>query len=305
MMYKIQHLRFGLAAAALLLIPGCSPLSAINALVPEDDHQRVLDIAYGPETRQRLDVYKPDSAGADKPVVVFLYGGSWKNGKRENYRFAGQAFASRGYVTVIPDYRTYPEVRFPAFVEDAAAAVAWVRENISRFGGDPSRIVLAGHSAGAHIAALLAYDDRYLNASGVPMASIAGLVGLAGPYHFDPQKYRSLRPIFETAKRPDEARPITFVMPGQPPSLLLHGKDDTTVWPENSRELTAKLEAARVPVRYVELEDVGHIGILLALAEPFQETGGIVDQIVDFLDRLPARATAGLPSQRRLVESGS
>lgn len=292
-----QHFRFlraGLAAAALFLVPGCSPLSAINALVPDDDHQRTSDIAYGPEARHRLDVYKPQGATSSKPVVVFLYGGSWKNGRRGDYRFAGQAFASRGYITVIPDYRTYPDVRFPAFVEDSAAAVAWVRKNIARFGGDPNRIVLAGHSAGAHIAALLAYDGRYLAAAGVPKASIAGLVGLAGPYYFDPQKYDSLRNIFETAKRPDEARPITFVMPGQPPSLLLHGTADSTVWPKNSRKLTAKLKAARVPVRLVELEDIGHIGILLALAKPFQETDGVVDQIVGFLERLPMRDTAGL-----------
>lgn len=292
MMYNLQYLRFGLAAAALLLVPGCSPLSAINAFVPEDGHERAVDIAYGPEARQRLDVYKPDNANGDKPVVVFLYGGSWKRGKRENYRFAGQAFASRGYVTVVPDYRTYPDVRFPAFVEDAAAAVAWVRKNITRYGGDPDRIVLAGHSAGAHIAALLAYDHHYLKAAGVPMASIAGLVGLAGPYYFDPLKYASLRPIFETAKRPDEARPVTFVMPGQAPSLLLHGKDDTTVWPKNSIELTKKLKDSRVPVRLVQIEDMGHVGILLALAEPFQEKDGVVDTIVDFIEKLPSRPTA-------------
>lgn len=294
MMYNLQYLRFGLAAAALLLVPGCSPLSAINAFVPEDGHQRESDIAYGPEARQRLDVYKPNNASGDKPVVVFLYGGSWKRGKRENYRFAGQAFASRGYVTVIPDYRTYPDVQFPAFVEDSAAAVAWVRKNIARFGGDPDRIVLAGHSAGAHIAALLAYDDQYLKAAGVPMASVTGLVGLAGPYYFDPLKYASLRPIFETAKRPDEARPVTFVMPGQAPSLLLHGKDDTTVWPKNSIELTKKLNEARVPVQLVQLEDIGHVGILLALAKPFQKEDGVVDTIVDFLEALPNRPTAGL-----------
>lgn len=294
MTQHLRYLRAGLAATALFLVPGCSPLSAINALVPDDDHQRTSDIAYGPEARHRLDVYKPQGANGSKPVVVFLYGGSWKNGRRGDYRFAGQAFATRGYVTVIPDYRTYPDVRFPAFVEDSAAAVAWVRKNIARFGGDPNRIVLAGHSAGAHIAALLAYDNRYFAAAGVPMASIAGLVGLAGPYYFDPQKYDSLRAIFETAKRPDEARPITFVMPGQPPSLLLHGTADSTVWPKNSRELTAKLKAARVPVQLIELEDVGHIGILLALAKPFQETDGVVDQIVGFLERLPMRDTAGL-----------
>lgn len=294
MMYRLQYLRFGFAAAALLLIPGCSPLSAINALVPEDGHQRTVGVAYGPQSRQKLDVYRPDSVDNGKPVVVFLYGGSWKRGKRENYRFAGQAFASRGYVTVIPDYRTYPEVRFPAFVQDSAAAVAWVRKNISRFGGDPNRIVLAGHSAGAHIAALLAYDKRYLADADVPMTSIAGLVGLAGPYYFDPLKYVSLRGIFETVTDPDEARPVTFVKPGQASSLLIHGKDDTTVWPENSAELTKKLKEARVPVQYVELEDVGHIGILLEVAEPFQEEGGVVDTIDGFLKSLPNRPTAGL-----------
>ncbi len=292
MTYSLQHMRVGLAAAALFVIPGCSPMSAINALVPEDDHQRTSGISYGPQARQKLDVYKPHAVDGAKPVVVFFYGGSWKRGKRENYRFAGQAFASRGYVTVVPDYRTYPEVRFPAFVQDAAAAVAWVRKNISKFGGDPNRIVVAGHSAGAHIAALLAYDKRYLAEAEVPMASIAALVGLAGPYYFDPLKYVSLRGVFETVKHPDEARPITFVRPGQAPSLLIHGRDDTTVWPENSTELTQKLKAARVPVRHVELEDVGHIGILLEIAQPFQKEDGVVDTIVEFLDTLPNRPTA-------------
>ena len=295
MIRKPRYLRAGLALFAVLLIPACSPLSVVNALAPKDGYTRVSDIPYGPDPRHRLDVYKPAEPGPAKPVIVFLYGGSWKKGKRVDYEFVGQSFASRGFVTVVPDYRLYPEVQFPAFVEDAAAAIAWVRKNISAHGGDPDRIVLSGHSAGAHIAAMVAYDGRYLKSAGVPAGSIAGLAGLAGPYSFDPLAYRTIRPIFQTASPPESARPISFVTADAPPALLLHGTSDGTVYPKNSEELNAKLRANGVPVRLVELEEVGHIGILLALAEPFSGEERVINEIVGFAEGLQTRIANRAP----------
>jgi acetyl esterase/lipase len=156
-------------------------------------------------------------------VVVFFYGGSWQSGSRDTYRFLGSALARRGIVTVVPDYRVYPEVTFPTFLEDGAAAVDWVRDNVARYGGDRERIVLMGHSAGAHMAAMLAIDGRWLAKVGVePRRDIAGLVGLAGPYDFLPIRDPTLQLLFEGANRP-ETQPVTFVEGGEAPALLITG----------------------------------------------------------------------------------
>ncbi len=220
------------------------------------------------------------------PVIVFLYGGSWKSGARQDYRFVGQTLASLGYIAVIPDYRLYPDVRFPAFVEDAAKAVAWVHREIEKYGGSPNKIVLAGHSAGAHIAALLALDPSYLREAGVAKSDIAGLIGLAGPYGFDPLEYSGIRPIFESTRNVDAARPVTFARAGAPPTLLLHGVEDWTVGERNSAEMADRLKNEGVSVHYVRLENIGHSGILLALSSPFSDIAPVVEQIVDFMKRV-------------------
>jgi len=274
-------------AAPLLAsaLPACSPLGLVNALVPEDSHRVEAGIAYGPEARHRLDVYRPQVGEVSKGTVVFFYGGSWKRGSRQGYRFVGEAFAARGYTAVIPDYRLYPEVRFPAFVEDGALAVAWTRRNI---GGAESRpLVLVGHSAGAQIAALLALDPSYLAAKGLPAGAVDGWVGLAGPYAFDPLKYRRIRPIFEGEVPAERARAINFARGDAPPSLLIHGLDDTTVRPGNSEELAAKLSDLGAEARYLPLERIGHIWILLALAEPFDGHAPVVDSTLGFIEGLP------------------
>lgn len=288
-LFFVRKLQAVWPAVLSLALVACSPLVLVDALVPNTGYQRDADIAYGPEARHRLDVYRPAGPLRSKTAIMFIYGGSWKTGTRHNYRFVGQTLASQGYLVVVPDYRVYPEVRFPRFVEDTAAAVAWVHREIAARGGDPDRIVVAGHSAGAHIAALLALDRRYLRTAGVPDGTIAGLVGLAGPYDFDPLKYSGIRPIFETAEDPDTARPVTFARAGAPPALLIHGTDDGTVRPRNSETLARRLQAAGVPARYVPLVNVGHSGILLSLAEPFRDRAPVVEEIRAFVDGLDRR----------------
>ena len=270
--------------AAGLALAACSPFRMLDALVPEEGYGRKTDIAYGSAPRQKLDIYWPEVGSPSRPVVVFFYGGSWKRGNRGSYRFVGEAFAARGYVAVVPDYRLYPEVRFPAFVEDGARAVAWVHENIRDYGGDPDRIVLAGHSAGAHIAMLLSLDRGYLDSVDVPSHAIAGVAGLAGPYAFDPLRYRTIRPIFASTANPDDARPISFARPNAPPTLLLHGEDDTLVKPVNSELLARALRAKGVNARYAPLENIGHISIVVSLATPFQDHAPVMDRIVDFIE---------------------
>lgn len=281
----------GLALSSLALA-ACSPLVLVDALVPDTGYQRDTGISYGPEARQKLDVYRPAGPLRSKTAIVFLYGGSWKTGTRRNYRFVGQTLASRGYLVVIPDYRVYPEVRFPLFVEDAAAAVAWVHREIAARGGDPDRIVVAGHSAGAHIAALVALDRRYLRTAGVSNGAIAGLVGLAGPYDFDPLKYSGIRPIFEDTEDLATVRPVTFARRGAPPALLIHGTDDGTVRPRNSEELTRRLLASGASARYLPLAGVGHSGILLSLSQPFRDRAPVIEEITGFVDGLDGKRAA-------------
>jgi acetyl esterase/lipase len=280
------------AGLVLSLLAACSVFEVIDRLVPETGYRLEAGIPYGAGTRQKLDVYRPAVRVKSKAVIVFLYGGRWRKGERRNYRFVGQMLASRGYLVVIPDYRLYPEVTFPGFVEDAAAAIAWVYREIATRGGDPGRIVVAGHSAGAHSAALVALDRTYLKRAGVPHSALAGWIGLAGPYAFDPLKFSNTRPIFATARPPASARPITFVHAGAPPALLIHGDQDWTVSDKNSVELARLLRKAGGKVRYVSVADTGHGGLLLGLAEPFGSGSQVVRQIIDFVESLAGRAVS-------------
>lgn len=283
---------FIVTALSILTLSACSPIALLDRLVPETGYERETGIAYGADPRQQLDVYRPANGLKSKTAIVFLYGGSWKSGARQQYRFVGQTLASKGYLTVIPDYRLYPAVRFPKFVDDAAAAIAWVHREIERYGGNPDRIVIAGHSAGAHSAALLVLDNHYLKSVGVPERAIVGWIGLAGPYAFDPLKTASTKAVFENAPNPDATRPIKNVRPGAPPTLLIHGFNDFTVDIRNSLELAKSLRAQGVRTNFVTLEDTGHSGILLGLAKPFLADTQVVKPITEFIESLDREATA-------------
>ena len=213
--------------------------------------ERASDIAYGKAPRQRLDVYAPENRpGAVRPVIVYFYGGSWQAGQRTDARGIARALAARGVVTVTPDYRVYPETIFPGFVDDAAAAVRWTRDHASQYGGDPRRIIVMGHSAGAHIAALLATDPRYLAAHGMSKASLAGMIGLAGPYAAIPPHEPHMADIFPATLR-GQALPIDFISGNEPPMLLATGTADTVVDPRNSERFA---EALRAHDDFVELK---------------------------------------------------
>ena len=179
-------------AAVALFVTGCSPLGLLNWVNPEPGYDRI-ELAYGGHPRQRLDLYRPKGATGPLPVVVFFYGGGWEAGDRAGYRFAALALVEQGFVVAVPDYRVHPEVGFPAFLEDSAKAVAFVHAHAAKHGGDPRRLFLMGHSAGAYNAAMLALDPRPLAAEGVPAAAISGMVGLAGPYDFLPLDRKSTR----------------------------------------------------------------------------------------------------------------
>lgn len=255
-------------AACIALLSACSALDLVNAIVPESDVSVSTGHSYGTAARQKLDIYTPTGANEPLPTVVFFYGGSWKRGDRSDYAFVGEALASQGFVVAIADYRTYPSVKFPAFVNDAAEAVAWLSENAARHGGRSDDIHLIGHSAGAHIVALLALDGTYLKNAGSDRRILGRWVGLAGPYAFYPSEIRSVRSIFADTPE-DQARPITFANADTPSALLLHGADDTTVYPSNSSQLAKALRDKGVEAYAYLYDGVGHAPLVLSLAQPF------------------------------------
>ena len=210
------------------LLSGCTAAAFFAANVPSafGPYERTADLAYGPESRQQLDVYVPDAPAAEpRTVIVFIHGGSWETGSKGAYRFVGSSLAEQGFIAVLPSYRLSPAVRFPVFVEDAARAVAWTLRNIDRYGGNPQRVFVMGHSAGAHIALLLTLDRHYLAATGVSADDLRGVIGLSGPYDF---KIDSdlLRSVFGAAPDPRQTQPVRFVRGDAPPLLLIHGTAD-------------------------------------------------------------------------------
>lgn len=270
----------------LLVACGCSPLAALNALVPERGFVRQEGIAYGTQQRQRLDVYVPRVEGSGAlPVVVFFYGGSWQGGSRENFLFVAEALTSRGFVVVVPDYRVYPEVRYPGFVEDAALAVSWTATHIAGHRGDPKRIALMGHSAGAHIAAMLAYNRRFLDAK--TRSAVNAMVGLAGPYDFTPTD-PVIRAILAGEGDVKLAMPAQYVQGGEPPSLLVTGNNDTTVNPSNTERLERRLREAGSPVEVLRYPSLGHVKVLASLAAPLRDDG-----LLDSIDRFLKKARSG------------
>ena len=252
--------------SAALLVAACGGLAFTAANVPAyfGDFERRADIPYAPGPRHGLDVYAPNHA-ASRPIIVFWYGGGWEDGRKSNYRFVGAALAKAGYVAVLPDYRLYPEVRFPAFVDDGAQALKWVVEHAAQIGGDPHRIYVAGHSAGAHMAAMLAYDSARLDRAGIARDAIRGCIGLSGPYVLDPND-ATLNDIFRAPYTLADWQPAQRVRPGAPAALLLHGEADTVVGVAHARRMAERLESLGVPVTLRTYPARGHRDTVAAFA---------------------------------------
>ncbi len=269
----------------------CTPsLGTFDALAPRDGGVRriVCDAAYGIHPRQQLDLYRPQNASEPLTTVVFIHGGSWRNGDRRDYNFLGAALAAQGFLAALPNYRLVPEVRFPAFVDDCAAAVRWVQDNAAAHGGDPERIVLMGHSAGAYNAMMLALDERYLAAAGVSASRIRGAIGLAGPYDFIPFDVPATQDAFGVAPDPQATQPVRFARPDAPPLLLLWGTDDTTVGPRNIASLERAMRQVGGQVEAKSYPNVDHVEIMLALSRPFRSKAPVLADVANFVRRVSA-----------------
>lgn len=289
---QIQRLFRPAIAIALLsaTLSACTPLQTLSTISDNGAYRRIAGLAFGPGERDRLDLYLPQAIAEDTPLVVFFYGGGWRRGDKADYEFVGAALAEAGFPVAVPDYRVWPEVRFPAFVEDGARALAWLGRKSPEFGIEGERVFLMGHSAGAHLAALLALDPSYRAAAGAGTREIVGWVGLSGPYDFLPLDEGSyLQEVFPAATR-EASQPINHVGPGAPPTLLIHGQDDRVVEPGNSRRLAKALSDAGADVTLRIFEDRGHAAIAAALAPPLDFIAETRPETIDFLRRIEAGA---------------
>ncbi len=262
--------RTALAGLGAALAAGCSKVAFLAANVPAvfGSYERHADMRYGADKQHRLDVYVPDRAPGDpRPLIVFWHGGRWSFGDKNDYRFVGAALAELGYVAVLPDYRHYDQVKLPGFMDDAARAALWAVAHGAEFGADPHRLYLMGHSAGAHMAALVTLDPRYFAAAGQSVPRVAGVIGLSGPYDFLPLLEPDVQDMFGPPPLYPESQPINFVRADAPPMLLLHGLKDDTVWPKNSRNLATALGARGVPVTLRLYPKLGHADTVAALSK--------------------------------------
>jgi len=266
----------------VILLSACSALQVISSTSPSSHYQKTEGIRYAEGERGRLDLYEPKALSPDAPTVVFFYGGGWRNGSRGKYEFVASALTRAGFRVVIPDYRIYPEVRFPDFIIDGARAVAWTRGYLDRPGEASGGIYLMGHSAGAQIAALLATDRRYLDQQSVQPEVIFGLIGLSGPYDFLPLQSGYLEQVFPEGVRAD-SQPIRFVSPEAPTTLLIHGEDDEVVEPGNSERFADALRSAGVEVRVELYPGTGHATVAAALAPRLDFLADTLEDTIEFI----------------------
>lgn len=273
--------------ALALSSTSCTSTQLIAANVVERDLAPQLEVAYGTDARQRYDVYRAlDTNGTPlsgtHPVVVFVHGGSWASGSKRLYAWMGQALAKQGIVAVVPNYGLMPARRFPGYVEDVAAAVAHARARVTAWGGDTTQVYLMGHSAGAHIAALVAFDPRYLAAHSLTPAVFQGFIGLSGPYDFVYDTPLLRRTFSGTPEVERAAQPIAFVTPRAPRTLLVMGREDTTVNPRNTVSLAARMREIGAPVE--ELWVSGTHGVTVgAFARIYRTDNVIVERVLRFV----------------------
>lgn len=289
-MKSLWLLAGGIVFALLVIVMGVAvsfPATALNFVATIRSHRVQESLPYGPLPRHRLDVYAPSAAASTSghPVVVFFYGGAWNRGDRADYRFVGEALAARGVLTLVADYRLYPEVRYPDFLSDSAQALAFGLREAARLGGDPRRVFVMGHSAGAYNAAMLALDATRLAPTGHSPRELAGWIGLAGPYEFLPVTNVDAQPVFFHPNYPQGTQPISYVSKDAPRSFLAAPVEDSVVNPQrNTLGLAALLRNAGVPVQVELYARVNHMSLIGAMAWPLHGLAPVLDDVVAFIN---------------------
>jgi acetyl esterase/lipase len=257
-----------------------SLVGLLNTVSPRPSGTRRIASAlrYGPQPKHVLDLYGPAEPGPH-PVVVFFYGGAWTEiGDRRDFGFAARALAALGYVVAVPDYRVLPEVGYPTFLDDCALAVHWLLDHVGEHGGDPARLALSGHSAGAYNAVMLALDRRY-----DLRGKLRAVAGLSGPYDFYPFTEEIGRRTFGHVPDGPSTQPVNHVTPDAPPMFLGHGDRDTLVGRQNAQSLSAKLRAVGVPVEVHNYPELGHAGPVMELGSLIKGRSSLFADLRKFL----------------------
>jgi acetyl esterase/lipase len=291
---RLMPLRLAAFAVAALLAFVAPAAAQVDVMAPFNqdasmDPAEVLghDIPFADGDRMKLDVYGPKDPKGPSPVVMFIYGGSWKQGSRGDYKFVGHALAANGFVAVIADYRLYPDVTYPKFLEDNAAAAKWIQDNIGTYGGDTSRFFIAGHSAGAYNSVMLGLEKSFLNEYGVTMP-IKGIAAISGPYDFYPFEYDEVRNVFGQNDNPEGTQPINLVGPDEPPMLLISGNQDPIVRMQNTDHLAHKLQEAGDWVTVKYYENIGHMEPVFAIGALWRWRAPVLADMVSFFTQFGA-----------------
>lgn len=259
-------------------------LDTIDSLAgPKSSVEMVREASTGPAAQQRLFVYREREEKGTQPVFIFFHGGAWAHGDPVDYGFIARNIAPEGYVVVLGGYRMNEPGRYPAMLEDTAATIAWVRENIADFGGDPDQLILSGHSAGAYNVMQVTLDTQWLEQAGVPVAAIKGVVGLAGPYDFHPFDTQRSKDAFESVGAGPESQPVNHARADAPPVLLVHGEEDTTVRIRNSIALAKALKEKGAQVETLYMPGEEHNAPLLALNHPWRRDPAVFDRVIEFM----------------------
>jgi acetyl esterase/lipase len=288
-----------LALFSLLALSACSRLEILNSAAPDSGYTLSQNIVYDSNTGEKLDIYAPPGS-ANAPVVVFFYGRRWEQGIKTDYKFVGQALAARGFVAVIPDYRLYPQVKYPDFLYDCAHAVEWVHSHIGGYGGSPAKIVLMGHDAGAYNAAMLTLDQEFLSKVGGNRSWVRGMIGMSGAYDFLPLTDPDLRDLFGPPESYDKTQPVLYVDGNSPPVLLMHGGQDEVIPISNTNSLYDRLRRAGASADKVVYPDLDHQWVLNDVAAHLQSHADVMDKI----DAFVRRVTVGSAPQPNAAPSG-
>ncbi|GGQ92512.1 alpha/beta hydrolase [Deinococcus ruber] len=270
-----------LALGGLIAFAACSPLVALNAVVATNDLTITRDHAYGPDPRNVLDVYQPVSA-QNAPILLFIHGGSWTGGSKDDYKFVGESFAREGYVVGVMSYRLAPKNPYPAYIQDAAQALKWLRTHAAEYGGNPDDLFVMGHSAGAFNAVEVVDNARWLTEAGVPISAVHGVIGVAGPYSYD-YRGQGTESAFPAGSDPADVMPANHVRADAPPHLLLVAANDQVVGAQNGERMKAALDAMKIPLTFTVLPNLDHYTIAGSLARSLTFLGSTRQDVLTFL----------------------
>ena len=271
-----------------------SALNIVNGITSNGSVAVSKDILYGDESLQDLDVYYPKSlahamqaqSSIDDtyPMVVFVHGGSWENGNKEDYAFVGQSFAQAGYVTVVMNHRKAPKYVYPKYVEDTAKAIAWSYENAAMLHADPQRIAVIGHSSGAFNTVAAVSNADFLAPYGIKPSDIKAVVGIAGPYSYDFRQFSNAR-AFPVDATPDEVMPDRQLKGRQPPYLFLTAENDQIVHDTNTIKMTQALKNYGATVETGVIKGASHATSIGAMAPPLRWVNEVRAQVLTYLEK--------------------